>query len=289
MKKVICFFTLFFFTSCQFFVLNDLGAHAGPQESLFYSLHASPPARQTGFADAAKASLPSAELPDTSAASRVAGLQVERAQAQAIFEKLADGRTDSLVRLINGVDDINQNIIKASVKQPVVIKIFSDKSLDSNKVKTPFQQAAGSYKNKVSFVGLDLFAHCNNASENYSVVMQIMQSQNLRSISLPMFLFYQDGKLFLPMQQGFFTQTNLEELTRNMFFRDKASREAVLSVGEVLNDRDSQVEQKNQVNQYGQPECDRQMAQGKLLDHNKKGFAAVQDLTATSTSASLSP
>jgi len=130
----------------------------------------------------------------------------------------------STVVSINGVRAFNRNVILASFKKPVVVKICSEQSQESVKVKKGFQEAAGQFLGKVSFIACDVFDQFNDFSENYNVIMQVMGRENITQLNLPLFLFYKDGVLYRPdhlpaaMLHGFYTKENLETFINRKFF-----------------------------------------------------------------------
>lgn len=125
---------------------------------------------------------------------------------------------------INGVRAFNKNVILASFKKPVVLKICSEKSTESVRVKKDFQQAAEKFLGKVSFIACDIFDQINDFSENYNVIMQVMEREHVKELRLPLFLFYKDGVLHrsdqMPavMLHGFYTKENFQNFVTRKFF-----------------------------------------------------------------------
>lgn len=135
----------------------------------------------------------------------------------------------STVVSINGVAAFNRYVILASFKKPVIVKICSERSQESLKVKQSFQQASSAFLGKASFIACDIFDQINDFSENYNVIMQVMGRENITQLSLPLFLFYKDGVLYRPehlpaaMLHGFYTKENLEAFINRKFFQQDSS------------------------------------------------------------------
>lgn len=127
-----------------------------------------------------------------------------------IFEKKNDGSTDSAVALIHGVQEFNQIVIARSHQKPVVVKFFSPQSIDSMKVCPIYQEVAETFKNKVSFVALNILEE----TETFS---QVMLCYQLKKVDLPLFLFYKNGQFYPPSLQGYLTKENLENFIRKTF------------------------------------------------------------------------
>ncbi len=143
-------------------------------------------------------------------------LKKKKKKRQQDVEKTIDGQTKSAVALIHGLKSFNQLVIERSFQQPVVVKLFSQQSLDSIKVKPVYQAVAESLRKDVAFAAMDVI-------ENNDVFVQLMAASNLSQVALPLFLFYKDGRLYTPshepssMVQGYLTKENLESFIKHKF------------------------------------------------------------------------
>ncbi len=131
-------------------------------------------------------------------------------------EKKQDGVADSTVTLIHGQQAFNRLVIAQSYQQPVVIKLFSQQSIDSIKVRPVYQEVAELLGKEVGFTAMDII-------ENNDVFVQLMASCKLSQTALPLFLFYKEGHLYTPdhepapMVQGYLTKENLESFIKYKF------------------------------------------------------------------------
>ncbi len=131
------------------------------------------------------------------------------------FEKRLDG-TDSRVFLVYGKQNFDNFVVGASKKMPVIVKIFTDKSSESQRMKNVYQKLADEYKGKVNFVAVNV-GQSNH--ENLTIVSQIGKELGLPSIKLPSFLFYWENKLHtpMPMAQGFHSAEDFRSILDNKF------------------------------------------------------------------------
>lgn len=144
-------------------------------------------------------------------------IAAESAQKRAHeFEKKQDGVTDSSVVLIHGNKAFNKFVVDRSYQQPVVVKFFSQQSVDSLKVRSVYQSVADSLAKEIAFAAVDII-------ENNDIFVQIMATCRLTQVAMPLFLFYKDGHLYAPhhepsiMVQGYLTKENLESFIKNKF------------------------------------------------------------------------
>lgn len=140
------------------------------------------------------------------------------------FEKKQDGVTDSAVVLIHGQQSFKKNVVAQSYQQPVVVKFFSQQSIDSCKVKPVFQDVADSLAKEIRFAAVDII-------ENNDLLVQVMADCRLNHVAMPLFLFYKDGHLYAPrhessiMVQGYLTKENLESFIKNKFNLSAANKD----------------------------------------------------------------
>ena len=122
-------------------------------------------------------------------------------------EKRLDGKTSTVVRL-RGVEQFGKRVLKSNM--PVVVKVWAQKGTMFEKDQVSFHDVADTYKGAVSFVSLGI-------SENEDVVRFIMTKLKLKEVSLPVYLFFKDGVLFLPLVSGFVSKNELSKIVQNKF------------------------------------------------------------------------
>jgi len=173
--------------------------------------------------------------------------------ATKIYEKKSNGQKSN-VMLINGLVQFNKQVIEASRFKPVVVKIHSIHSSDSQKIREPFQETAEKFKNMVSFVALDLFKQHADKQENYHLVGSLMASMKIYRIDLPVILFFRNGNLYSPlhasgaMLQGFYNRDDLSAVIQEKFF---SPRVATASQAQVIMPSSSPVKQLPQESDAG--------------------------------------
>jgi thioredoxin-like negative regulator of GroEL len=147
--------------------------------------------------------------------------ETKRKVEQSVFEK-RDNNTDSPVILVHGADQFNKFVLLASHQQPVVVKLFSLQNPESLRIKPIFHKVADFFKKEVFFAALDVV-------ENHEILNQIMLFYKLKSVDLPLFLFYKDGGLYAPahapaaMVQGYLNEENLKNFIKEKFFVSNTS------------------------------------------------------------------
>lgn len=125
------------------------------------------------------------------AALLAAGKGAEQPQDYELAQGRADGKSNIL--LINGVRDFAW-LLEQSKKQPVVVKVFADKSPDSQKAAEAYQKVAHDTKDAI-FVAMDIFGRRGQKSQNFHLITRIMFMAGFNSISLPTFIFLRNGRL----------------------------------------------------------------------------------------------
>ncbi|MBX9831317.1 hypothetical protein K2X40_05140 [Candidatus Babeliales bacterium] len=139
--------------------------------------------------------------------------------APAAFEKKPD-KSDSAVVAIEGLQAYQAEVLKASLEQPVVLKIYSNKSSESKKMIPVFQKVAEKFNSRVKFASMDLLSEQDTNKENYHIVFNLMAMLHIRQMNMPVFVFFFKGNLHLPAPiiQGFLTEENLEDQIKTRFF-----------------------------------------------------------------------
>lgn len=132
-------------------------------------------------------------------------------KSQVTYELREQGATESLVFNIQGMVQFTNLVVKNSYSKPVVLKIYSPMSQDTDKVTSVFQAVADEFKNQVIFAGL-------NVSQNMDIFMQISMFYKLKKVDLPLFLFYKDGQIWMPFLAGFQPQSYLSDCIQQRFF-----------------------------------------------------------------------
>jgi len=132
-------------------------------------------------------------------------------RAYTLFENRPGRQEESLVFDIQNQEQFARLVIKNSFFKPVVLKIYSPLALDYDKGLPIFQNLADNFDGKVIFAGLDV-------SKNSDIFMQISMFYGLKKIQLPLFLFYQFGKVKMPFLAGFQPKNSLSSQIERFFF-----------------------------------------------------------------------
>jgi anaerobic glycerol-3-phosphate dehydrogenase len=138
-----------------------------------------------------------------------------------VYEKRIDG-TNSNVLCVNGVTQFHDYVLKASLKNPIIVKVQDSLSVDAPKTTSLFQELADNL-NQLNFVSVDIIAECNGQPENSQILANIMQEEHCSRLDLPIFLFFKDGKLYKTEKiqtgilQGFYTKENLTHTLKSLF------------------------------------------------------------------------
>ena len=138
-----------------------------------------------------------------------------------VFEKDAQGNNSCVLR-IEGLEQFKQFVL--ACPKPVVVLVWAATSLDSQKMKPVFMQVAEQFKDSVLFASMDLLMEQNKELPNYQIVAQIMQSQNINKIDIPLTVFFNGGSLFTPSYyppaflQGLNSPEGLAKNVKDKFF-----------------------------------------------------------------------
>ncbi|QQR49093.1 conjugal transfer protein TraF [bacterium] len=141
-----------------------------------------------------------------------------------VFEKRADASNSSVVK-IEGIQAYKTDILQASQTQPVILKIFSNKSSESQKMVPVYQKVADKFNTQIKFASMDLLSDQDTKKENYQIIFNLMAMLHIKQMNMPIFVFFFKGNLHLPAPiiQGFLTAENLEDQIKQRFLTPKNS------------------------------------------------------------------
>lgn len=141
-----------------------------------------------------------------------------------VFEKRADA-SDSTVVKIEGMQAYQTEVLQASQTQPVILKIFSNKSSESQKMIPVYQKVAEKFTSQIKFASMDLLSDQDAKKENYQIIFNLMAMLHIKQMNMPIFVFFFKGSLHLPAPiiQGFLTAENLEDQIKQRFLTPQNS------------------------------------------------------------------
>ncbi len=140
------------------------------------------------------------------------------------FENRSNG-SPSRVMTVCGFPEFKRSVLMSSFNKPVVVKVHALASIESGKVISHFQGVADQFDSDVSCVAMNLV---EQGVQNRAIVANILSKCGINRVDLPLFLFFRNGQLQLPVRQGFHTMENLVGLIKKEFFSQKDSSQAVL-------------------------------------------------------------
>ncbi len=126
-----------------------------------------------------------------------------------------DNGTVSNVASIQGLAAFKQAVLLHSFTRPVIVKVHALASIESQKVKPHFQDVADVLGQKVSCIAMNLL---EGGEQNKAIIAHLLAKCGVHRVDLPLFLFFKNGKLQLPVRQGFHTKENLTALIQKEFF-----------------------------------------------------------------------
>jgi hypothetical protein len=121
--------------------------------------------------------------------------------------KKPDGSSGCVLRVM-GAQQFGAQVLKS--KLPVVVKVWTEHGERFQKDQALYQDVAENYKKSVSFVSLSM-------SENEDVIKFLMRKLKISQVSLPLYLFFKEGALFLPLVSGFMTKDELHKIIQKKF------------------------------------------------------------------------
>lgn len=187
-----------------------------------------------------------------------------------------DNGNPSKVVSIQGLPAFKQIVLLHSFTKPVIVKVHAIASVESQKVKPHFQDVADSLGQKVSCIAMNLL---EGGEQNKAIVAHLLSKCGVHRVDLPLFLFFKNGQLQLPVRQGFHNKENLSALIQKEFFNtDKKS-----ASGGQNNAHSAALPGQQQTHFAGKQAKVHRMHQEKRLSEND--FAC--DLTSTSNNKPL--
>jgi hypothetical protein len=136
------------------------------------------------------------------------------------YESRENGNPSKVVS-IQGLPAFKQIVLLHSFTKPVIVKVHAIASVESQKVKPHFQDVADSLGQKVSCIAMNLL---EGGEQNKAIVAHLLSKCGVHRVDLPLFLFFKNGQLQLPVRQGFHNKENLTSLIQKEFFNtDKKS------------------------------------------------------------------
>lgn len=177
-------------------------AHLEPQAMLFYTSKKMKEAQRTVINDRASVPIHSS-----------------------VYYEQRDAGGLSKVVTIGGLHAFKQAVLMGSFARPVVLKVYAAQSKESGEVKPHFQDVADQFDQKVSCVAINLLDH---GTENRAIVAHLLAKCGIHRVDLPLFLFFKNGQLQLPVRQGFHTKENLALLITQQFFSECKNNEHTL-------------------------------------------------------------
>lgn len=140
------------------------------------------------------------------------------------YEQRNSGEPSKVVNIC-GLPAFKQMVLLASFNKPVVVKVYAVASVESGKVKPHFQDVADQLDQKVSCIAINLV---EQGVQNRAIVAHILAQCGINRVDLPLFLFFRNGRLQLPVRQGFHTKDNLIALIQKEFFSENKNNQGVL-------------------------------------------------------------
>lgn len=153
--------------------------------------------------------------------SHQAGGVGQQDQKNVVSYESRDNGTPSKVVSIHGLPAFKQIVLLHSFTKPVIVKVHAIASVESQKVKPHFQDVADSLGQKVACIAMNLL---EGGEQNKAIVAHLLSKCGVHRVDLPLFLFFKNGQLQLPVRQGFHNKENLSALIQKEFFNpDKKS------------------------------------------------------------------
>lgn len=141
--------------------------------------------------------------------------------APTVYEQRSNGGPSKVLNVC-GLAAFKQAVLLSSFTKPVVVKVHAVASVESGKVKPHFQDVADLFDQKVACVSINLL---EQGMENRAIVAHLLAKCGVHRVDLPLFLFFRNGQLQLPVRQGFHTKDNLASLIQKEFFSESKNNQ----------------------------------------------------------------
>ena len=130
---------------------------------------------------------------------------------QISHEKRSDGSLSKVLK-INDTTQFVEKVVRN--KRPVIVKVINGKGNDV--IAHTYQDLAEDFKKDVNFVSI-------NMKENSKLISSMMLKLGIQQARLPLFMFFKNGQLLLPLFSGFDGKEKFESLINEKFINKSSA------------------------------------------------------------------